>query len=141
MTVSKIGDFRFIALSQAPLANIEMVDVEVRPGVDGVSLWKLGKHRPPIQIDSVRDVAGDTTALALAAALTLYRSYEDFVGSDAVQVEWADVVTTAAKYVVIGVELIAITPCVGSVGGIEAGLNRAMLRCRWTLQPIFLEAA
>lgn len=105
-----------------------MLSVEARFGVDGVSMWKTGMRANPFPVFTSVDLA------TRAAALDLYRLYEQQVGQDSVTITWANDVTSSLRYVVLAVRLISIDQLVKAVGGLNGGA--VLLRCEWLLQPV-----
>lgn len=84
MSSYRIGEFEFVSLSRALSRQKQQLERELRPGTDGVSLWRTGRRGEPFELVSFADVESVSAAQALLAR------YEDAVGGEPVEAVWAD---------------------------------------------------
>jgi hypothetical protein len=131
MAKYKIGPFEFINLTRLPSFPTTHLTREVRPGADGVTLWKHGKTAEPLVVESVVDVA------TMADAIALLRSYETIVGTAPVDLVFADNTLPGVQAVVGGVMPLegGVHAMVIGIGGTK-GSSAAMVRAAWLLHII-----
>lgn len=53
----QIAQYPFVSMSAFPIGETTSVEIETRPGVDGVYGWNLGKHGKPFDVETFADVA------------------------------------------------------------------------------------
>lgn len=130
MSSFAIGDFEFINLSRAISRPAEGVSLEVKPGVDGTTVWQNGRRGEPFQLVS------SVNAADIASADDLLVAYQALKGQNPVLVKWANRVL-ACKVMVLDVQPIdgEMFATLTSVGGIFAAgtSTAAFLRAVWTL--------
>lgn len=131
MSQFKIGAFTFINLSRLPSFPTTKLTREVRPGADGVTLWKHGKNAEPIVVESVVD------APTLAAGIALIRSYEAAVGAGPVDIVWADDTLSGVKAIIGGVMPLegGVHRMLLGIGGVN-GSSFALVRAHWLLDIV-----
>lgn len=131
MIRNQIGEFQFISLSRAISGPVQQLVREVRPGVQGVTLWKTGERADPFMLISTEDTADAD------AAEDLLHQYEALVGEKAVQVIWQGKNIAPIWVVVLAVEPLeeGIHATLLGIGG-TLGSSHGMCRCVWTLQSI-----
>jgi len=130
MSHYRIGDFSFVALSRAFSRPMQHIEREIKPGKDGVSMWRTGKRGEPFELLSFADVAD------VAAAQSLLAAYEDAVGGDPVAATWADEDFDGSLFIH------RVMPPPGglrktllAVGGL-LGSSHAYLRAIWLVEPL-----
>lgn len=135
MSAFQIGDFEFINLTRAVSRPAETVALEVKPGVDGTTVWQTGRRGEPFQVVSVVNPADVVSADDLLVA------YQTLRGKNPVLVRWAGRVLNV-KVLVLDVQPLdgGLFATLTSVGGIAAaGTNTAAcLYAVWTLLPLDL---
>lgn len=132
MSAFGIGDFEFITLSRAISRTAEQVFLEVKPGVDGTTVWQGGRRGEPFQLISAVNPADINSADDLLTA------YQALQGQNPVNVKWAGRVLNV-KVLVVDVQPIdgGMFATLTSVGGLAPGNNTsAFLYAVWTLLPI-----
>jgi hypothetical protein len=131
MSLYFIGDFQFFSLSRPPSLPKQRTEREVRPGTDGVSLWRTGRRGEPFTVNSSRDVS------SIEAAVLFLTSYQAFQGGDPVEIVWADHEYQSLLVYVHDVEPIEdrTHAVLLGIGGVN-GTSGAILRCTWVLEPI-----
>ena len=129
MTRFSIGLFDFIDLSRPPSGPKFELEREVRPGVEGVTFWSLGRRSAPYTLTSVRDCEDISEALNTLAA------YQGAVGSGPLALVWAGV--PQGQVIVHDVEPLdgGAQATLLAIGGV-LGTSRAILRCAWTLEYV-----
>lgn len=136
MAVSGIGDEAFIRLSNtndptgAPEIPQEFTACEMREGVSGVAVVKLGTKCEPFQMESCADVA------TLADAEQKRATYNSYVG-EIKNLVWNGRNYTSdhnCRYVVLHVSNIRIKRCAVAVGGLlGSGSTRFLVYATWDL--------
>jgi hypothetical protein len=134
MAQFQIGPFEFINLSRAPSRSQQTAVREVRPGVAGVTIYRMGKQPMPYQVLSVCDVEDAATGLLLL------EDYESLVGTDPVELYWAGVFSSLVYVHQVQPIDGGIYQTLLGVGGI-LGSSNGMIRAVWTLEEIAVEAA
>jgi len=124
----KIGNFEFLDLQGNPDSLKEQIEVTIRPGVDGIAVWKTGVRGKPFTLRSVVD------ALDVFHARQLFKAYADLVGADPVQLIWADMAAADDNVliVVLDVRPISIRQIAGGVGGLNPP-SCGWCECDWDL--------
>jgi len=129
-SIYRIGDFSFVALSRAFSRPMQQVEREIKPGTDGVSLWRTGKRGEPFELLSFADVADVAAGQALLAA------YEDAAGGDPVAAVWDGEEFDGSLFIH------RVMPPPGGlrktligVGGL-LGSSHAYLRAIWLVEPL-----
>lgn len=134
MSAFAIGQFDFINLTRAISRPHEHLSLERKPGVDGVTVWQLGKAGEPFSLVS------SVNPPDIAAADALLVQYQALIGASPQNVKWANSVLNGIKVCVLDVQPIdeGMFATLTSVGGIAAaGANTAaFLYAVWTLLPI-----
>jgi hypothetical protein len=131
MTKFRLGDFEFVSLSRALSRPVQSIEREVRPGANGVTLWRTGKRGQPFVLMSFVDCT-DTEA-----ALNLLAQYEQLVGGDPVTAKWAG--HEIAELLVFVHQVLpdeqGLRATLLGIGGKE-GTSHAFLRCHWLVETI-----
>lgn len=127
----RIGDFTFLKLSGHPLQPKAEWDLEVRPGVDGIGLWRTGIRGEPFQIWSL------VFTYNLETAQALYNAYVAHTNVSSGLVVRRAGLDNACRYKVLDVKPVEGSPrrIVGYVGG-DNQTYFAELICVWTLLPL-----
>jgi hypothetical protein len=127
-----IGEFQFINLSRLPSGPMRRTSREVRPGVNGGTLWDSGVRSEPIQVVSVVDVA------TISDAVDLVRQYEAAVGETPLPIKFAGDGLNGLLVVPVDVQPLeqGVHATVIGCGGTVGGNSNALCRAVWTLQPI-----
>lgn len=133
MADSSIGEFQFVSLTGEVGPPTEQIGPPiVRPGVDGVGLWKTGQRGRPFRLRSAVDYADLDTArnklsqyraLIGADPILLKQDGYDFDGEGNFKVAVLDVRATQLRKVET------------TAGGLNPPSN-AKLVCEWTLIAI-----
>lgn len=122
-----IGPYPFINISTFPLGETTQMDIEARPGVEGVHLFNLGKRGKPFQVETVVDV---TNVLAAGVLMTYY---EQMIGGvyPVMFATWA----MPKMYCVLDVVPIpeGTRQILLGVGGTGGGVSYGILHAVWTL--------
>jgi hypothetical protein len=129
----RIGTFSFISLSQLPSLPTRRTSREVRPGLDGVTIWRGGRVAAPIAVESAVE-ADDVTQ-----AIDLVRQYEQIVGESLVDVEWGGSPLNGVRALVSDVIPLpgGVHATVLGVGGVRGnGTSKGMCRCVWILNIV-----
>lgn len=133
MAVNRIHEFYFTSLSRPPELVQQTFVTRTRPGVNGVSIQRLGIHARPFQVLSKAD------CLTLADAWGLYDRYRRLTQwQTAVTVQWASLQLSFLEHVcfVLRVEPTVLRSIVAGHGGLSyPSTARAKVHCLWTLQP------
>ena len=131
MTEFRLGEFEFVSLSRALSRPMQTIEREVRPGADGVTLWRTGKRGQPFVLMSFVDCS------TVEAALALLKQYEQLVGDDPVTAKWAgqevDELLVFVHNVVPDEQ--GLRAILLGIGGKE-GTSHAFLRCHWLVETI-----
>lgn len=121
-----IGTFNFVNMSVFPLGHKQQVEMESRPGVDGLYFWLTGERGQQFTVETFVDVAN------VFAAGTIFTQYEKLIGK-VVPVVWSDNYMPK-QYVVIDVVPIpeGIRQIILGVGGVS-GISYGICTAAWTL--------
>lgn len=122
-----IGNFDFINMSRVPSGAMTQLDREVRPGVNGVTVWDTGSRSTPFQVLTAADTVD---VLNARAAL---RQYQAIAGRNPVELWFAGVFDSMV--IVHHVDSIddGIYQTLLGVGG-RLGTSHGMIRALWTLE-------
>lgn len=127
MAQFSIGIFEFVNLSRPPSTRMFQTEREVRPGVEGVTFWGLGRRSSPYQLTSVRD------CIDVYDALQTLANYEAAAGLDPLLLTWGGTQWGLVFiHDVVPLDNGLYATLLG-VGG-TLGTSRAMLHCVWTLE-------
>ena len=133
MAVNRIGTFNFTSLSRPPELVQQTFVTRTRPGINGVSIQRLGIHARSFQVLSKADT------LTLADAWDLYDDYRRLTESlVAVPVIWSGFPMSSLTHLffVLRAEPAVIRSIVAGHGGLcSPSTARAKVHCVWTLQP------
>jgi hypothetical protein len=125
--IDSIGQFGFIKLSRPASFGMTRLEREVRPGVDGVTVWNTAWRAEPFQLLSVTDCenVGDARA-------TL-RAYEQIVGEGPVELWFGNQFdSNVIVHSVVPIDDGTYQTLLG-VGG-RLGTSFGMLHAAWTLE-------
>lgn len=129
-----IGQFEFISLSQCRVVSGEQVEIEAKPGVDGVNIWQTGKR------GDIWEATSSVNARTVQEAESLAIQYQNSKGQNPVQMKWAGVVIPGKLFMVLNVVPLEsqVFATLTSVGGIfDAGTpTYGFVRARWTLLDV-----
>lgn len=129
MPNNSIDNFNFIRITPPPILPARQWQVEMRTGVDSVTLFDTGRRAPPWQLATLVD------CLSLGEASLLYAAYRDCVNKgEAVTVTYAGM-ELPILYKPLEVTAERMHKIVGGIGGVNPS-STAILACRWVLQPI-----
>lgn len=123
-----IGQYPFVSMTQFPIAEKATIEIESRPGVDGLYFWNTGKRGRPFQVQTFADVNNVQSAGLL---MTLY---EQEIGK-VVPVMFAGIFMPS-QYMVIDVEPIpeGIRQVAAGVGGLSyPSTSAGIIQAVWTL--------
>lgn len=123
-----IGQYPFVSMSQFPISEKTTVEIESRPGVDGLYFWDTGKRGRPFQVQTFADVNNVESAGYL---MTLY---EQEIGK-VVPVVFAGLFLPN-QYMVLDVEPLAegIRQVAAGVGGLSyPSTSAGIIQAVWTL--------
>ena len=130
MTTNSIGSQQFISLRGAVQRPSEQVlGPMVRPGVDGIGLWKTGVRGRPFRLRSMVD---STDTMISRSEFVDYRA---LIGGDLqilIQDGYNFNIQESFKVEVLDVQLLELKEIVSSVGGLVED-SAAKLVCEWTL--------
>jgi hypothetical protein len=131
MSINRIGPFTVVSLSRPPAFVQQELMTRSRPGVDGVSLQRLGTRGKPFQVTSVVD------APTLYGAMSIAQQYASIIGVAAVEVVWASDPFSARGhwFYPMAVDTTRLNRLVLGHGGLN-GTSYARLEAIWTLQPV-----
>ena len=126
-----IGKFEFLALYGRPDVLRQQIEIAVRPGVDGVAIWKTGRRGKPFTLRSAVD------ANSIGHAQQLFYQYAQLIGADPVPLVFADMasVNDDVLVAVLDVRPITIRAIAGGVGGLN-GPSYGWCECDWDLVPV-----
>lgn len=115
--IDSIGEFAFISLRGPVEATKQEVTADTRPGVDGATLMRQGRHPRPFTLRSIVD------APSFFLARTLFVEYTQYIGAGVFPLEWSayDISTEpGTPYVaVIDVRQVRCCSCRMAIGGIN----------------------
>lgn len=123
--------FPFLTIQGALVPSQPTADREVRPGVDGIGLWKTGNRGQPFQIETSLD------CVSLAAAGTAYVAYLTAIHTKKdlyyCGLLWGTVVIHA-------VTLVGFRTFEAGVGGVQgfSGAAGTLLTAQWTIETLDL---
>lgn len=123
-----IGQYPFVSMSQFPISEKTTIEIESRPGVDGLYFWDTGKRGRPFQVQTFADVNNVESAGLL---MTLY---EQEIGK-VVPVMFAGIFMPN-QFMVIDVEPIpeGIRQVAAGVGGLSyPSTSAGIVQAVWTL--------
>ncbi len=123
-----IGQYPFVSMTQFPIGEKTTIEIESRPGVDGLYFWNTGKRGTPFQVQTFADVNNVESAGFL---MTLY---EQEIGK-VVPVMFAGLYLPQ-QYAVINVEPVAegIRQVSAGVGGLSyPSTSLGIIQAIWTL--------
>lgn len=125
----KIGSFEFLSLRGVVMPPRLQIDRPMmRPGVDGVGLWKTGSRGQPFELRSAVDVA------TVSAGRTLFQSYYQAIGDNPVDLV-VDGYNFAAEFwrvAILDVRASQVKGIINSAGGTLTN-PLAKLVASWTL--------
>ncbi len=139
MASNSIGQYEFLVLDGFPYPPTEQIaKPTIRPGVDGMALWRTGKRGKPF---TMRSKVDQTT---MQVARSLFQDYGFFLpGANAVSLVQNDIHydTEGWKVIVLDVKLVALYATAISIGGINAPVDpdpdastaAAWMEADWTL--------
>lgn len=123
-----IGQYPFVSMSQFPIAEKSSIEIESRPGVNGLYFWDTGKRGRPFQVQTFADVFN------VESAGLLMTQYEQEIGK-VVPVMFAGIFMPN-QYMVIDVEPVAegIRQVAAGVGGLSFPfVSGGIVQAVWTL--------
>lgn len=132
MLQNSIGPYRFLELRGVPDFIGERIEAIQRPGVDGTTFRKLGKHGRPFQCLSRADMLNLMTADGYA------KEYKGLIGQGSQELIRAGIPHSiyGVAFVVLGVKPVVTRVLGTSSGGLYGTLGRAWLECIWQLMPV-----
>ena len=132
MLQNSIGPYRFLELRGVPDFIGERMEAIQRPGVDGTTFRKLGKHGIPFACVSRVD------CLTMQSAGALVTLYKGMLGIGPQELIRAGIPQSIYGVAVVTLEIKPIvTRAIGVCsGGLNGVLSRAWLECIWQLMPV-----
>ncbi len=125
-----IGSFSFIGLHGSLELPSEKVLPVVRPGVDGVALWKMGRPAEPIRLRSVVDCQD------INHGRSVFLAYQNLIGSSPVVVVKDGINIASWNFAVLDVRMLDLRAITGAVGAVINSPSGALLNCEWILMAI-----
>ncbi|MGE3666637.1 MAG: hypothetical protein AB7G51_08440 [Steroidobacteraceae bacterium] len=128
MSVFRLGPFAFLSLDGVPDTVRQEVEVIAHPGVDSVSVWRMGKRARPFTCRSRVDCESK------AAGFALRKEYSELIATGPHELVWSDqlLVTEQAQVIVLDVRPDEVQELLGSSGGLNPP-SLAWLACEWDL--------
>lgn len=120
--------FPFLTLQGVLVPSRQTVEREIRPGVDGIGLWKTGKRGEPFRIATSLDCA------TVAAAGQVFAAYHASITSKKNLYYAGAFWGTVLIYDVVMREVRKLTTRVGGING--SGSSGAMLFAEWTIETL-----
>lgn len=130
MALSYIAGLPFIRLTPVTLQPRENIVSKTRPGNDSLTLHRIGKWSPPIQIQSLN------AATTVFDGFQLHALYLSLIGST-VEIVWGSLYWHSVlnvRFVVLDVELTEMKRVINGVS--SYGSFGAMMKCNWKMQPV-----
>lgn len=136
LALYKIDAFKMITLHGHPPRVQQELEVVVRPGVNGVGLWKTGVRGRPFSIVSIVDVVN------LQVGREFYNAYLATIAlPNPIKITWGGLDLSAAhktEFHTLGVEILELRVCRTAAGGVSSS-SGALLTCRWEMIPVSTE--
>ncbi|NJO56293.1 MAG: hypothetical protein HC834_08060 [Rhodospirillales bacterium] len=127
--LSYLGPFSFLRLSMPPLPPMEATEVERRAGVDGQTVYLLGKHGQEFSAHSFVDCDN------LTAALQLRDAYMAKIGN-IYPIRWGEIIFPyQVQILAVTTEERSVRRLLNCVGGVSSGKG-AFLQATWQLLPL-----
>jgi hypothetical protein len=117
--------FQFLQVLGTPVASVPRLQVETRPGVNGIAIWDTASRGRPFTLSTTVDT--DTIAAA-QALLVLYR---ELIGSST-PTQYFQFNVFYANVAVLDVREDETSPLGASSGGLSTSAG-ALLRAQWDL--------
>jgi hypothetical protein len=129
-----LGNIPVLAFRGNPERLKEVAMVMMRPGVEGVAVWRAAKRGLPFALRSESD------ARNLAHATALYRAYCGQIAQDPQALVWKglDLSRDGIGVVVLDVRMVVCIRQILGVGGMFAP-SQAWLECDWSLVAVPLQ--
>jgi hypothetical protein len=129
VSLSSIGPFTFVRISELPQAPAQTIQLESRAGVNGIGAWATGVRGRETTIETVADTVN------FADAVLAVTNYRLLIGEAAQSLVYGGI---AMAY---GLLILDVTPvettqtCLG-IGG-RLGQSRGLCVARWRVIPTY----
>lgn len=127
--LSWLGPYAFVGMTGTPGLPMAQILAEMRPGVNGTTLWRLGVWGRPCMIETVAAMVN------YQAALGLWQTYPLATAMNPLPMWIGGVVVSGGKYQVMRVDADVHSVIRFNVPN-DPTNYQGVVRARWTLLPI-----
>jgi hypothetical protein len=132
LLTNSIDNFHFLVLTGEIIPPMQSMDIEQRPGVNGLEIAITARKGKPFTMISRADTQN------YAECADLVDQYQRLIGGAPVEIVQGNVASTSYGFgvSVLNVQPVRAISLSGGIGGLSGPQPRGLLECRWELIAI-----